>query len=604
VLLRRAGSDAALAVRLADLATMQADFAGQHLRRFGFGSPDQVLVAEAVLVEAEAIAETFETPLLPARGETPLVAIDEVSIWHDGAAHRSRVLRRDDLRAGDVIDGPALIAEAIGTIFIAPGWRAGMGGGGEIVLDRVAARAAGTGRCDDTAPDPVRLEMFANLFMHVAEQCGLVLRQTARSVNIRERLDFSCAIFDATGGLVANAPHVPVHLGAMGESVRHILKKRAGMLRPGDVIALNDPYAGGTHLPDITVLTPVFGPDGRTLRFWMGARGHHADIGGATPGSTPPDSRSLDEEGVVIDDFLIVSEGRLREAEFCDLLAGARFPARSPDTNVADLVAQIAANANGVAALETIVAHHGWEVVCAYLGHVQDNAEARIRQVIDRLTDGRIVYPMDDGRELHVAVSIDREARRARIDFTGTSAQDEGNFNAPPAVTRAVVLYVFRCLVGADIPLNEGCLRPLEIVIPEGSFLAPLPGAAVVAGNTEISQAVCNALFLALGALACSQGTMNNLLFGDATRQYYETICGGAGAGPGFDGASAVQTHMTNTRMTDPEVMELRYPVRVEEFSIRRGSGGDGLHRGGDGAVRRLRFLEPMTAVVVASRRT
>jgi 5-oxoprolinase (ATP-hydrolysing) len=389
----------------------------------------------------------------------------------------------------------------------------------------------------------------------------------------------------------------------MGESVRTVLARRRGTLRPGDVVALNNPYNGGTHLPDVTVITPVFDPNGKSIRFFVGSRGHHADIGGITPGSTPPASRTLEEEGVVLDDFLLVDAGHFREAELRALLAGARYPARSPDVNVADIKAQVAANNKGVQELARVEAEFGWDVVAAYMRHVMNNAEESVRRVVARLSDGAFDYRMDDGALLRVKVSVDRAARKARIDFTGTEVQRPDNFNAPPAVTRAAVLYVFRCLVGEEIPLNEGCLKPLEIVIPAGTFLSPRPGAAVVAGNTEVSQATCNALFGALGAIACSQATMNNFIFGDATRQYYETICGGTGAGPGFDGTSAIQTHMTNTRMTDPEVLELRYPVRLEEFSIRRGSGGAGKFRGGDGSRRRIRFLEPMTAIIVASRR-
>jgi 5-oxoprolinase (ATP-hydrolysing) len=422
-------------------------------------------------------------------------------------------------------------------------------------------------------------------------------------VNIKERLDFSCAIFDATGALIANAPHVPVHLGAMGESVRTVIRTRGATLKPGDVVALNNPYNGGTHLPDVTVITPVFDAAGTSILFFVGSRGHHADIGGLTPGSTPPLSRTLEEEGVVIDDFLLVDGGHFREAEFRALLAGARYPARSPDVNVADIKAQIASNEKGVQELSRAVADYGLATVSAYMRHVMDNAEESVRRVLEKLPDGRFETSIDDGAPLKVAIRVDRAARKAVIDFTGTGAQRPSNFNAPSAVCRAVVLYCFRCLVGEDIPLNDGCLKPLEIVIPEGTFLSPRPGAAVVAGNTEVSQMTCNALLAALGACASAQATMNNLLFGDARYQYYETICGGIGAGPGFNGTGPVQTHMTNTRMTDPEILELRYPVRLEEFSIRRGSGGAGRWRGGDGSRRRIRFLHPMEAVIVASRR-
>jgi 5-oxoprolinase (ATP-hydrolysing) len=512
------------------------------------------------------------------------------------------VFDRLDLRPGDQISGPAMICDAHGTTIVEPGWIAQIAPPDNLVLRR-QGEAQRKNPDPDGPPDPVLLELFNNLFMSVAEQAGAVLQNTAQSVNIRERLDFSCAVFDARGRLIANAPHVPVHLGSMSESVRHIIKTRGNTLRSGDVIALNNPSAGGTHLPDITVITPVFDPEGTEIRFFTGARGHHADVGGITPGSTPPNSTTLVEEGVLIDDFLLVDKGMFRETEFLDLLLSARFPARSPDQNIADIKAQIASNRAAAAGLNAIVARHGWKLTSAYLSHVMDNAAEHVRRVIDRIGDGGFVYRMDDSSIITVRVAVDRATRRVTVDFTGTSVQHRGNFNAPRAITQAAVLYVFRCLVGEDIPLNEGCLEPIDLIVPEGSFLSPAAGAAVVAGNTEVSQAVCNALFGALGAVACSQATMNNFLFGDATLQYYETICGGAGAGPGFSGASAVHTHMTNTRMTDPEVLERNYPVTVEEFSIRRGSGGAGASHGGDGVIRRLRFHAPMTAVIVASRR-
>jgi len=430
-----------------------------------------------------------------------------------------------------------------------------------------------------------------------------VLQNTSLSVNIKERFDFSCAVFDEQGRLVANAPHIPVHLGAMGESVQTVLRLRRETLKTGDVIVLNNPYNGGTHLPDVTVITPVFDEAGGEVLFFVASRGHHADIGGITPGSTPPVSHTLEEEGVVLDNFLLVDGGHFREAEFRDVLASATYPARSPDVNVADIKAQIAANEKGAQELRAVIARYGRDAVQRYMAHVMDNAEESVRRVIDRIGDGAFAYTMDDGSPLRVAISVDRTARSVTVDFTGTGKQRGDNFNAPRAVTRAAVLYVFRCLVGSDIPLNDGCLKPIRLVIPPGTFLSPEPGAAVVAGNTETSQAAVSALFGAVGVAACSQATMNNFIFGDATRQYYETICGGAGAGPGFDGCAAVHTHMTNTRMTDPEVLELRYPVRLEEFAIRRGSGGDGKWLGGDGARRRIRFFEPMTAVIVSSRR-
>jgi 5-oxoprolinase (ATP-hydrolysing) len=598
--LRYAGTQAALEVPLdGDVA---AAFTTAHRARFGFATPERALVVEAVAVEAIAPGEAVSEPQLAARTSGAPAVVDTVTIWTGGAEHQAPVFDRTALLATDRIAGPALIREANATTVVEPGWTAEVTTSNHLLLRRTTPLGqqaeAGTGR-----PDPVLLELFNNLFTNVAEQTGVVLANTSLSVNIKERWDFSCAIFDATGGLVANAPHVPVHLGAMGESVRTVLDRRGTTLRPGDVVALNNPYNGGTHLPDITVITPVFDADGKSIRFFVGSRGHHADIGGITPGSTPPHSHTLEEEGVVIDDFLLVEAGRFREAEFRALLSGARYPARSPDVNVADIKAQVAANERGVQELTRVVDRYGWSTVRAYMRHVMDNAEEGVRRVLQRLPSGSFAYTMDDGSPLRVAVTVDAASRTATVDFTGTGPQRGDNFNAPPAVTRAVVLYCFRCLVGTDIPLNDGCLVPLKIVIPPGTFLSPEPGAAVVAGNTEVSQAVCNALMGALGAMACSQATMNNFLFGNKTYQYYETICGGGGAGPGFAGASAIQTHMTNTRMTDPEVLELRYPVRLEEFSIRRGSGGVGEWGGGNGSLRRIRFLEPMQAVIVASRR-
>ncbi|WP_159994373.1 hydantoinase B/oxoprolinase family protein [Roseomonas sp. 18066] len=602
--LRYAGTDSFLAIPFGDHATLLAAFTAAHRRRFGFATPDRPVLVEACIVESIFAGEAVAEPALAPRGagET-LAALARVALFTGGAAVEAPVLDRDALRAGDRIPGPALIRESTATTVVEPGWTAEVTPLNHMILRRTEARPGRVDASDASRPDPVMLELFNNLFMSIAEQTGTVLQNTSLSVNIKERLDFSCALFDAEGRLVANAPHVPVHLGAMGQSVRTVIDSRGASLKPGDVVALNNPYNGGTHLPDITVITPVFDAAGQEILFFVGSRGHHADIGGLTPGSTPPESAVLEEEGVVIDDFLLVDGGELQEAGFRALLRDATYPARSPDVNVADIKAQIAANETGVQELTRAVAQFGLETVQAYMRHVMDNAEEAVRQVLDRLEDGRFDYRMDDGAPLVVAVRVDREARRATIDFTGTGAQSTGNFNAPPAVTRAVVLYCFRCLVGGDIPLNDGCLVPLDIILPDGSFLSPRPGAAVVAGNTEVSQATANALLAALDACAGAQATMNNLLFGDARYQYYETVCGGVGAGPGFDGASAVQTHMTNTRMTDPEILELRYPVRLEEFAIRRGSGGAGQWRGGDGARRRIRFLAPMQAIVVASRR-
>ena len=606
--LRYAGTDSFLPVPFGDHAAVLEAFTDAHRQRFGFATPERPVVVEACLDEVTAAGEAVEEEALPPRAAGEAVPlIDTVPLWTEGAEHAAPVFDREALRAGDRLPGPCLIREANATTVVEPGWAAEVTARNHLVLRRTEARAAAR-IADVSKPDPVMLELFNSLFMSIAEQTGAVLQNTSLSVNIKERLDFSCAIFDATGGLVANAPHVPVHLGAMGESVRTVIRLRGATLRPGDVVALNNPYNGGTHLPDVTVITPVFDEAGREILFFLGSRGHHADIGGLTPGSTPPISRTLEEEGVVIDDFLLVAQGHFREAEFRALLASAKYPARSPDVNVADIKAQIAANEMGVQELRRAVREFGLDTVRAYMRHVMDNAEEAVRRVIDRLRDGAFETTIDDGTPLKVAVRVDRANRRAVIDFTGTGPQRPTNFNAPPAVCRAVVLYCFRALVGDEIPLNDGCLKPLEIIVPEGSLLSPRPGAAVVAGNTEVSQMTCNALLAALGACASAQATMNNVIFGDDHYQYYETVCGGVGAGPlpgggGFDGWGPVQTHMTNTRMTDPEIMELRYPVRLEEFAIRRGSGGKGRWRGGDGARRRIRFLHPMQAIVVASRR-
>jgi len=602
--LRYAGTDTFLPVAFGAHQEVLAAFTEAHRRRFGFATPERQVIVEACIAEVTAPGEAVREAALPPReaGDAPN-PLDSIALFTGGAEHAAPVHDREALCAGDRIKGPALLREANATTVVEPGWEAEVNARNHLVLRRIAARTRAADVLATDRPDPVMLELFNNLFMSVAEQTGAVLQNTSLSVNIKERLDFSCAIFDATGALIANAPHVPVHLGAMGESVRTVIRTRGATLKPGDVVALNNPYNGGTHLPDVTVITPVFDAAGKDVLFFVGSRGHHADIGGLTPGSTPPLSRTLEEEGVVIDDFLLVDGGYFREAEFRAVLAGARYPARSPDVNVADIKAQIAANEKGVQEISRAVADYGLATVSTYMRHVMDNAEESVRRVLAKLPDGHFETSIDDGAPLKVAIRVDRAARKAVIDFTGTGPQRPSNFNAPSAVCRAVVLYCFRCLVGEDIPLNDGCLKPLEIVIPEGTILSPRPGAAVVAGNTEVSQMTCNALLAALGACASAQATMNNLLFGDARYQYYETICGGIGAGPGFNGAGPVQTHMTNTRMTDPEILELRYPVRLEEFSIRRGSGGAGRWHGGDGSRRRIRFLHPMEAVIVASRR-
>ena len=515
--------------------------------------------------------------------------------------HDARVYRRDDMRPGDSIDGAAIVCEANATTIVEPGWRATMTPRGDLVLERVeqVRRAHAIG----TTADPVLLEVFNNLFMAIAEQMGVTLANTSYSVNIKERLDFSCALFDREGHLIANAPHMPVHLGSMGESVRTVIDRRSGSMRDGDVFVLNAPYNGGTHLPDVTVIAPVFLHADEEPEFHVASRGHHADIGGTTPGSMPPDSTHVDEEGVLLDNVVLVDAGRFLDAEIRAILAGGRYPARNVDQNVADLRAQVAACAKGAAEIRRMVDHFGLDVVRAYMKHVQDNAEEAVRRVLDVLTDGHFEYAMDSGAKVAVTISIDKAARKARIDFGGTSAQQPTNFNAPSAVCKAAVLYVFRTLVDDDIPMNDGCLAPLDIVIPPGSMLAPRYPAAVVAGNVETSQVITDTLYGALGVLAASQGTMNNFTFGNACYQYYETIAGGSGAGPGFDGASVVQTHMTNSRLTDPEVLEWRFPVRLESFAIRHGSGGAGANRGGDGGDRRVRFLQPMTAVMLANHR-
>ena len=602
--LRYGGTDAFLPVPMGGHDAVLAAFTAAHRARFGFATPERPVVVEAAIAETTMPGEAVaEAPLPPRPAGAPIPELDRVRVFAEGAWHEAPVVDRDALRAGDRIPGPALIRERIATIVVEPGWTAEATALNHVVMRRTAVRA--NARTELTGvPDPVMLELFNALFMSIAEQTGVVLQNTSLSVNIKERLDFSCAIFDREGNLVANAPHVPVHLGAMGESVKTVIRSRGATLRPGDVVALNNPYNGGTHLPDITVITPVFDEAGGEILFFVGSRGHHADVGGLTPGSTPPAARTLEEEGVVIDDFLLVEGGTIREREFRALLSGARYPARSPDVNLADIKAQVAANETGVQELRRAVREFGLGTVQAYMRHVMDNAEESVRKVLATLKDGAFETRTDDGTPLKVAIRVDRAKREAVIDFTGTGPQRPTNFNAPAAVCRAVVLYCFRSLVGEDIPLNDGCLKPLRIVVPPASFLSPEPGRAVVAGNTEVSQMTCNALLAALDACASAQATMNNLLFGDAEFQYYETVCGGVGAGPGFDGASAVQTHMTNTRMTDPEILEMRYPVRLEEFAIRRGSGGAGQWRGGDGSRRRIRFLRPMEAVVVASRRT
>jgi 5-oxoprolinase (ATP-hydrolysing) len=605
VLLKSDGTDSTLELALTPEATAESltrEFLDTYRLRYGFHVPGRRLVIDTLNVAARGRnADPGARPAIRAARPGPLEPIASRPVYFDGEWRDTPFFRREDLRPGDTLDGPAILCERNTTLVIEHGWRATLTPRDDLLLDRRAS----VERRDllSTRADPVLLEIFNNLFMAIAEQMGVTLANTSSSVNIKERLDFSCALFDAQGHLIANAPHMPVHLGSMGESVQEILRRHGARLRAGDAYALNAPYAGGTHLPDVTVVMPVFLAGAGTPQFFVAARGHHADIGGLTPGSMPADSRTIDEEGVLLDSVPLVAGGDFLEQPMRELLDSGRYPARNAGQNLADLRAQVAACRKGVTELEAMSAQYGLEVVQAYMQHVQDNAEAAVRQVIGVLKDGEFRYEMDSGAEIRVAIRIDRETRSATIDFTGTSAQQPDNFNAPLPVTRAAVLYVFRTLVDDDIPMNAGCLKPLQLIVPEGCMLNPRYPAAVVAGNVETSQAVTNCLYGALGVLAASQGTMNNFTFGNERHQYYETISGGSGAGPGFDGTDAVQTHMTNSRLTDPEVLEWRFPVRLESFRIRRGSGGAGAHRGGDGVDRRVRFLEPMTAVMLANHR-
>jgi 5-oxoprolinase (ATP-hydrolysing) len=623
--LRYAGTDTALPVPLGPAQDMTAAFERAYRQQFSFLMPDKTILVEAVSVEAVLPGgATPRNPPMPTRPRdfvtSPWAAASRevsrgrplppgdagsrgtsVSMYVDGRWADVPLARRRDLRPGESVDGPALIAEDFATTVVEPGWRAQVTAAHDLLLERVAPRP---GRSEaGTEVDPVLLEIFNNLFMSVAEQMGARLRATAHSVNIKERLDFSCAVFDARGGLIANAPHMPVHLGSMGESIAMVAARNAGTMRPGDVYMLNDPYHGGTHLPDVTVVTPVFGEAGTGLLFYVASRGHHAEIGGITPGSMPAFSTEVNEEGVVIDNWLLVRDGTLRDAETRHLLAEAPYPSRNPEVNLADLRAQIAANERGVSELRRMVAHFGLDVVHAYMRHVQDNAEEAVRRVIGALRDGQCRYEMDSGAVISVTVRVDPATRSAEIDFTGTSAQLPGNFNAPSSVAMAAVLYVLRTLVADEIPLNSGCLKPVKVIIPPGSMLAPGYPAAVAAGNVETSQAITGALYAALGVQAEGSGTMNNVTLGNDQHQYYETVASGSGAGPEFNGTDVVQTHMTNSRLTDPEVLEWRYPVRVESYAIRRGSGGAGRWAGGDGGRRELRLLEPMTVTTLASHR-
>ena len=598
---RYQGTDTALVVSFsANAQAIQADFDQAYRQRFAFLMPDRALVIEAVSAEAVGAGASFESPSAGPEVRSTATAHTTVRMYSDGWKEAGLYLR-DDLTPGACAEGPAVIAERNATTVVEPGWQARVTAAGALELRRMMPRTAS--HAVGTQADPVMLEVFNNLFMNIAEQMGLRLQNTAYSVNIKERLDFSCALFDAQGQLIANAPHMPVHLGSMSESIRVVIERNSSM-RAGDVYMLNDPYHGGTHLPDVTVVTPVFlSPQDRSASFYVASRGHHADIGGCTPGSMPPFSKTIDEEGVLFDNFLLVREGVLQEGPLRERLASGAWPARNPDQTIADLRAQIAANEKGVQELHSMVAQFGRQTVAAYMQHVQDNAEESVRRVITALKDGTFTLPLDNGAQIQVAVTVHADSREATIDFTGTSAQLPNNFNAPKAVTMAAVLYVFRTLVDDDIPLNAGCLKPLRVVVPSGCMLNPTPPAAVVAGNVETSMCVTNALIGALGLMGASQCTMNNFTFGNDRYQYYETISGGSGAGPGFDGTDVVQTHMTNSRLTDPEVLEFRFPVRLEAYEIRKGSGGAGRWKGGCGGVRQVRFLEPMTAGILSNGR-
>jgi 5-oxoprolinase (ATP-hydrolysing) len=600
--LRYDGTDTSLAVPYGDPAQLVAAFEAAYRRTYSF-LLDRPLVVEALSVAAVGLTAQPDLTVA-ATGGAPSAAAgaaDRVRYWGADGWQQVPLHRREQLVPGDTVSGPAIVAEPDATTVVDDGWQATVTGHGHLLLERV--RGGSDRQQISTEADPVLLEIFNNLFMSIAEQMGARLESTAQSVNIKERLDFSCALFDPAGNLIANAPHMPVHLGSMGASVQEVIRRRAGDIHPGDVYAVNDPYHGGTHLPDITVITPVFDPAGERVLFYVASRGHHAEIGGLTPGSMPAHSRRLPEEGVLFDNWLLVARGRFRELETRDLLTSAPYPSRNPETNLADLRAQIAANEKGIEEVRRMIDHFGLDVVLAYMRHVQDNAEEAVRRVIDALTDGEYAYELDSGAVIRVAITVDRDARTATIDFTGTSPELDSNFNAPTSVATAAVLYVFRTLVDDDIPLNDGCLRPLRIVVPAGCLLAPVYPAAVVAGNVETSQAITGALCAALRVQAEGSGTMNNVTFGNDRHQYYETVGSGAGAGDGFAGASVVQTHMTNSRLTDPEVLESRYPVLLDSFAVRAGSGGAGRWPGGDGAVRRIRFREPMTVSTLSGHR-
>ncbi len=593
--LRFAGSDSLLAIPCENPAAMDTDFRQLHRQRFGYSDAEAAIIFEALSVEARGASEGLSG------------AVPEPVAVHGEATGQWQTVTRAAMGTGEVIHGPALVIDPGSTTVVEEGWQARLAEEGSLILTR--SKALSRDRAAGTEADPVRLEIFNNLFMAIAEEMGVVLQSTATSVNIKERLDFSCALFDRAGALIANAPHIPVHLGSMGDSIARVIEARGSArdgrgFHKGDAYVLNDPYRGGTHLPDITVIVPVFyNAESDEPDAFVAARGHHADIGGIAPGSMPPESRTIVEEGVLIDNALLVDAGHFRDAEMRTLLAAAEYPARNPDRNLSDLRAQLAACTRGSELLASAAREHGAEVLDAYMDYVLANAEESVRCLAEGLEDGEFAYDMDNGACVKVAIRVDHAARSAVFDFTGTSGQLADNFNAPRSITRAAALYVLRTLIDDAIPMNDGCLRPVTLIVPDGSMLNPRPGAAVVAGNVETSQVVTDALFAASGRLAPSQGTMNNFTFGNARHQYYETICGGSGAGPDHAGTSAVQTHMTNSRLTDPEILETRLPVRLVEFAIRRGSGGAGRHRGGDGVLRRVTFLEPMRANMLANRR-
>ncbi len=645
VYLKYEGTDSSLIVDFNNAVQIRQEFEEAHRQRYGFVIPEKGLIVEAVSVEVISQMDVPEEPIIQRHSNQPPQPVAKVQMYTGGKWQETPVFKREELQPGDCISAPAIIIEATGTNIIEPGWQAEVSERNHLILKSVAQPSRlrlkdSANTINPKSPDPVILEIFNNLFRSIAEQMGTTLQNTSYSVNIKERLDFSCAIFDREGQLVANAPHIPVHLGSMSESVRSLIEECGNNIKPGDVYAINNPYNGGTHLPDITVITPVFlqqsatkltphplpnppkpatKPTPHPLQnqpkpatkatphplplFYVASRGHHADIGGITPGSMPPDSTNVEQEGILINNFKLVAGGEFRETELTQLLTSGTYPVRNITQNIADLQAQIAANKKGVEELQRMVGQYGLETVQAYMGYVQDNAEESVRRVISILKDGNFSYELDTGGKIQVAITIDKHNRRAKIDFTGTSPQLPNNFNAPSAVCKAAVLYVFRTLVDDDIPLNAGCLKPLDIIIPKGCMLNPIYPAAVVAGNVETSQAITDTLYGALGVMAASQGTMNNFTFGNERYQYYETICGGSGAGADFDGTDAVHTHMTNSRLTDPEVLEWRFPVLLESFSIRPNSGGKGHHCGGNGVIRKIRFLEPMTGAILSGHR-